>query len=109
MERKDPWKEDYSHIGFIIKAVYDVLLSPSNLVKWGKREVANCPLCNGSGSLQHVLSSCPKGLPDGRFRWRHDKVLEEIAEIFENSIKINKYEPARKNILFVKEGEKEKP
>ena len=59
--------------------MYDVLPSPTNLHIWGKRETPNCQLCARKGSLQHILSSCPKSLGDGRYRWRHDQALKVIA------------------------------
>ena len=38
-----------------------------------------CQLCQKKGSLENILSSCPKGLGDRRFRWRHDHVLLSSA------------------------------
>ena len=67
----DCWRPDFSENRFLIKSLYDVLPSPTNLHIWGKRETPNCQLCARKGSLQHILSSCPKALGDGRYRWRH--------------------------------------
>ena len=61
-----------------IKSVYDVLPSPTNLHIWGRIETLNCQLCARKGSLQHILSNCPKALGDGRYRWHHDQVLKVI-------------------------------
>ncbi len=49
---------------------------PAKLHVWGKSETPSCLLCSGRGSLEHLLSSCPKALADGRYRWRHDQVLK---------------------------------
>ena len=38
----DCWRPDFSEIRFLIKSVYDVLPSPTNLHIWGKRETPNC-------------------------------------------------------------------
>lgn len=40
-------------------------------------------MCNCLGSLRHILSGCRKALAQGRYRWCHDQVLEELAHILE--------------------------
>ena len=87
----------------MIQSVYDILPSPSNLRIWGKSET---PGCQRRGSLQYILSSCPKALGDGRYRWRHDLVLRAIASEVTDAISVSKYQPRRKidRIIFVKEG-----
>ncbi|KAL7871617.1 hypothetical protein SRHO_G00066000 [Serrasalmus rhombeus] len=40
------WKAEPHHIKFLIRAVYDVLPSPSNLHTWGIAETPACPLCS---------------------------------------------------------------
>ncbi|GFO11963.1 reverse transcriptase [Plakobranchus ocellatus] len=35
-------------ISFLIRSVYDLLPSNANLVRWGKKDVPACPLCQGS-------------------------------------------------------------
>lgn len=64
----------------MIQAVYDVLPSQVNLHIWGKSNSPSCPRCLDSGSLEHMLSSCPTTLGEGRYRWWHDQVLNTIAE-----------------------------
>ena len=90
----------------MIQSVYDILPSPSNLQIWGKSETPGCQLCSRRGSLQHILSSCPKALGDGRYRWRHDLVLRAIASEVTGAISESKYQPRRKidRIIFVKKG-----
>ena len=68
----DCWRPDFNEIRFLIESVYDVLPSLTNLHIWGKIETPNCQLCARKGSLQHILSSYPKALGDGRYCWRHD-------------------------------------
>ena len=69
-----------------------------------------CQLYSRRGSLQHTLSSCPKALGDGRYRWRHDLVLRAIASQVTDAISESKYQPRRKinRIIFVKEGARAK-
>ena len=104
------WGPEFNRICFQIKAVYDTLPSPTNLFVWGKAETPNCPLCNRKGSLQHLLSSCPKALGEGRYRWRHDQVLREIAKIVSMAIDASKHTSNGnwKRIDFVKSGETKK-
>lgn len=84
LQRKVTWanimQADFHRIRFLVQAVYDTLSSPANLHLWGKNETPVCPLCSGRGTLEHLLSSCPRALADGRYRWRHDQVLRVVAE-----------------------------
>ena len=53
----DLWKIEQVRIGFLIRSVYDVLPSPTNLVRWKLAEIPNCNLCSKRGTLHHILSS----------------------------------------------------
>ncbi|KAL3976498.1 mitochondrial import inner membrane translocase subunit TIM8 [Sarotherodon galilaeus] len=78
-----------------------------NLHLWGKSETPVCPLCSGRGTLEHLLSSCPRALADGRYRWRHDQVLRVVAGKIASAISTSKHHHApRKAISFIKAGEK---
>ncbi|XP_073731592.1 uncharacterized protein [Misgurnus anguillicaudatus] len=101
------WKSEPHRIKFLVKSVYDVLPSPSNLFRWGLSDTPLCSLCKRGGSLEHILSCCPKALGDGRYRWRHDQVLKAIAEVISTGIIDSRHQrPIRQNITFVKAGEK---
>ena len=52
------WHMAPLRISFLIRAVYDLLPSNVNLVRWGKKDDPLCPLCNGRQTTEHVLSSC---------------------------------------------------
>ncbi|VDI57596.1 Hypothetical predicted protein [Mytilus galloprovincialis] len=74
------WSMEGYRLSFLLRSVYDVLPSPSNLYTWGLIEDPTCTLCKDKpASLQHVLSACPVALKDGRYTWRHDSVLKTIA------------------------------
>ncbi|XP_063058826.1 uncharacterized protein LOC134452393 [Engraulis encrasicolus] len=103
------WRADSLNIRFLVQAVYDVLPSPSNLHVWGKAETPFCPLCPGRGSLEHLLSSCPKALGEGRYRWRHDQVLKAVAESIAKAINTTKGHSKPKFIRFHRAGEKPTP
>ncbi|XP_031136520.1 uncharacterized protein LOC116036966, partial [Sander lucioperca] len=110
MERKISWAELWRaepyRIKFLIQSVYDTLPIPSNLFCWGKAETPACTLCRGRGTLEHILSSCPKALGDGRYRWRHDQVLKAIAESITTAIDQSKgLQPPRCKISFLRAGE----
>ena len=86
MEMRLTWSDlratDEGKLGFLLKAVDDLLPSPSNLRIWGKMEEAACQLCKHLSCTltHHILSACPKAPADGRYMWRHDQVLQEIAK-----------------------------
>ena len=112
LERKVAWSEIWQaepqRISFIVRAAYDVLPSPSNLHVWGLGDSPECALCSRRGSLEHILSSCPIALGEGRYRWRHDQVLKTVAETISNAVgRANSRKQAgRGGIAFVKAGEK---
>lgn len=110
VERKvtwtDLWKAEPQRLRFLIQAVYDVLPSPSNLFCWGKVESPVCTLCQKRGTLEHILSCCPRGLSEGRYRWRHDQVLKAIANTICCGIAhCKRLRPEKRTISFIRAGE----
>lgn len=103
---RDLWSMDSTRLRFILGSVYDVLPSPSNLVRWGMREDPACTLCGGHGSLQHILSSCPRALAMGRYTWRHNQVLRILGDAIDQARKTSRIAPQRKTMPFVRPGEK---
>ena len=100
-----------SKLQFMVKAVYDLLPTPANKNTWFRTKEHMCPLCGKNGTLNHVLSGCKVALQQGRYTWRHDKVLREIAgKVEEKVTEQNKKSGRRKPhfINFVKAGRKEK-
>ncbi|CAC5414709.1 unnamed protein product [Mytilus coruscus] len=98
------WSEILSmegyRLSFLLRSVYDVLPSPSNLYTWGLIDDPTCTLCKDKpATLQHVLSSCQVALKDGRYTWRHDSVLKTIAARLD--IIRRKKRKVKKNIIFV--------
>lgn len=105
----DLWRSKPHCIKFLVQAVYDVLPSPSNLPCWGLVDTAACPLCQRKGTLEHIMSCCPKALGDGRYQWRHDQVLKTIAESICSGIaSCQRSKPMKKVINFIRAGEKQK-
>ncbi|XP_078608663.1 uncharacterized protein LOC144880403 [Branchiostoma floridae x Branchiostoma japonicum] len=55
----------------------------TNLKRWGKESEEKCVLCGKRGTLSHLLTGCAIALGQGRYRWRHDKVLRVLAAALE--------------------------
>merc|ERR1711956_212882 len=95
---------------FLVKSVYDLLPTPSNKNIWfGSEET--CKLCGENGTLSHILSSCKFALAQGRYTWRHNQVLRQIALFVDSKRKNHINQPRReeKRIQLVKAGEKKTP
>ena len=98
-----------AQLQFTIKAVYDLLPTPANKNLWFRTDQYACHLCGGTGSLSHILSGCKIALAQGRYKWRHDRVLRELCFWLEEKRKsINNTQWKRKPIKFVKAGERSK-
>ncbi|GFR97958.1 reverse transcriptase [Elysia marginata] len=90
-------------ISFLIRSVYDLLPSNANLVRWGNKDDPTCPLCHGRQTTEHVLSSCKVALSQGRYTWRHNRVLQELASVITNAK--GKFNPPSPSfIIFTTEG-----
>ena len=96
----DVLKTEPFRLQFMLKSVYDLLPTPVNLKKWKMREEDTCYLCQKRGTLQHILSGCNVALTQGRYTWRHDKVLREIAIIIDQE-RIKKKPAKKKKIQFI--------
>ena len=99
----DIWNMPALRTSFILRSAYDLLPSNSNLVKWKKAEDPKCPLCQKTQTVEHVLSSCKTALGQGRYTWRHNRVLDVLA----SSIDIHgveKSETLQKTLEFTTEG-----
>ena len=97
-----------TRIKFLTKSVYDLLPTPANKNKWfGEDE--RCNLCNERGTLNHILTGCKTALAQGRYTWRHNKVLQMIYNNITEKLKSNKCQEQTqevRTISFVREGEK---
>ena len=94
---------------FLIKSVYDLLPTPANKQRWFETD-ESCSLCGGNGSLNHILAGCDVALSQGRYTWRHNKVLRELASIIQEKLLAqHTKQNDNRSILFVKPGEKIEP
>ena len=51
----------------------------SNMFTWDHSENKACLLCHSSQTLGHVVAACRSSFDQGRQIWRHDPVLNIIA------------------------------
>jgi len=72
---------------FTKKALQQQLPTASNLMRWGKADNPNCPLCQQVQTNKHVLSNCRSTLALDRYKDRHDSVLSLIANWISRAIK----------------------
>ena len=71
-----------SMVGFALRVVYGTVVTPAMKSKWDENEDGNCKLCDreNRSTIWHILSGCPVSLQQGRYTWRHDKVLKQIHD-----------------------------
>ncbi len=106
---KELWQIDQGRLSFLLRLLTDRLPTPRNIKIWGGEED---PSWNQFGAvfctLNHILTGCPKALAEGRYRWRHDKFLIEIAKWVEQQrVKANnKQAHPPEAITFVRKGDK---
>ena len=109
LSHRDILETSITSLKFLVKSVYDLLPTPANKNVWfGSDE--KCLLCGNESNLNHVLASCNVALSQGRYRWRHDQVLKEIAKLTEERVTNSQLQPLTQQnaISFVKEGAKSK-
>ena len=66
---------------FVIRYLSNSLANGTNAVKWGIATSSKCLFCNENQTLQHVVSACKTSLNEGRWNWRHDSILINIARM----------------------------
>ena len=90
-------------LGFLIKAVYDILPTLVNLKLWGLSRSNLCKTCGKIANLKHLLTGCQYSLRS--YTWTHNEILgiiTEIAKICRETV--NEIPCKKTNIQFVKEG-----
>ena len=101
----DIWCYEPLRLRFLLRSVYDLLPSPANLHRWGLLDHPNCQLCNKTGTMEHVLSACNTSLTQGRYRWRHDCVLRDLADTLERERTRKRKKQKPQVVQFVKSGQ----
>ena len=111
IERKLTWQEVWkwstSRMRFLLQSTYDVLPSPSNLVRWKISDEDRCR-CGELGTMRDTLSNC--GLALRRYEWRHNQVLRILYSALKTKIQcyndgnIPKVDQGCGRIRFVRPG-----
>ena len=107
---KDLWDMEAGRITFLVRSIYDVLPTPTNLHQWLGKDPA-CPLCSTPATLRHILTACKVSLAQHRYTWRHNKVLRSLAAIIDIKRNTQNAQPHNQRgtkpmISFVREGQK---
>ncbi|XP_057310055.1 uncharacterized protein LOC130648052 [Hydractinia symbiolongicarpus] len=94
---------------FCIGATYDTLPSPINLLKWRIQNDKSCTLCKKpSCNVSYILGACKLALSQGRFTYRHDRILRVLVTAIQKFL--SDYEPAKPSrchkISFVPAGKR---
>lgn len=67
-------------LSFGVRAILDVLPTGDNLKQWGKSTDEKCSLCDGRGTLHHILNFCPVSLNQGRYTYRHNAIIHYLVQ-----------------------------
>ena len=83
------WSSAQGHLpknifNFTIKYMNNTLPTKINLCKWGLSSTSDCSFCLKPESLLHVVAGCSTYLNDSRFTWRHNSMLQFIANSFKS-------------------------
>ena len=94
---------------FVIGTTYDTVSSPKNLKRWGLAASDACALCGEECTTSHILAGCPLSLQQGRYTWRHNRVLRVILHGLQEEVSARSENPVSgspsHNIRFVRQGE----
>ena len=69
---------------FASKAALDVLPTRANLLRWKIGCNSTCPNCSVKETLPHILNNCQHLLNNGAYKWRHDSILQQLANSLQN-------------------------
>lgn len=108
---RDIWNMDGKRLSFLVRAAYDVLPTPKNLHQWMGEDPC-CTLCGLPANLRHILCGCKVSLTQGRYTWRHNQVLRQLACALEERRLAANTHPSQRtrtlSVAFVSAGEQPK-
>jgi hypothetical protein len=55
------------------------------ILQWGKATSDPCKLCQNRETTCHVLNGCKVALDQGKYTWRHDSILQYVADSLDDS------------------------
>ena len=65
---------------FCIRYLNNTLATNKNMFTWKKSASAQCSVCSAPQTLGHVIGGCAVHLNEGRYTWRHDSILKNLAD-----------------------------
>ena len=65
---------------FCIRYLNNTLAANKNMFTWKKSASAQCSVCSAPQTLGHVIGGCAAHLNEGRYTWRHDSILKNLAD-----------------------------
>lgn len=65
---------------FCIRYLNNTLATNKNMFTWKKSASAQCSVCSAPQTLGHVIGGCAAHLNEGRYTWRHDSILKNLAD-----------------------------
>ena len=69
----------------LLNACIDTLPTAANLQRWKKSTSDQCKLCKARETPCHILNNCPVSLQNGKYLWRHNKVVNYIIKLVDTS------------------------
>ena len=95
----------WRHFGSAFSSDQCTISCPQTQIWYGgeRKRDPTCPLCQGRQTTEHVLSSCKIALSQGRYTWRHNRVLQELAAII-STAKGETTLPNTNALIFTTEG-----
>jgi len=91
LEKKDPiwksfiWNLKSGTAKFLINATIHTLPTMNNLKLWNKSVSDQCLVCKNRDSTLHTLNGCKVMLDQGRYTYRHDRILNYIVSKIDTS------------------------
>ena len=70
---------------FYLNSVSHTSPTGNNLLQWGKATSDRCKLCQNRETTCHVLNGCKVALDQGKYTWRHDSILQYVADSLDDS------------------------
>jgi hypothetical protein len=100
---------DEKLLRFYLNSSLNTLPTGDNLKRWGQKVKGTCPLCGLPQTLKHILCNCSFTARQGRYKWRHNKVLQLLQDNISQLLLARKKLKAQTDdmpfINFVKAGE----
>ena len=65
---------------FTMRYMNNTLPTMKNMKMWKKLYSSDCKFCQQTETLGHVVGGCISSLREGRYNWRHDSIIVNMAK-----------------------------